>query len=112
MKAVKDVKQDSYMVGQPADEEHDNVRENDLPIALPLLVTGGGDGLRKEEIEKSDNGKRYKKAQHDRNELHANQPLFEALLWIDGTTIGFIVGIDCLEIIGVWQRHGEGKEPH
>jgi len=112
MKAVEDVKQDSYMVGQPADQKHDNVGENDLPVALPLLVTGGRDGLRKEEIKESNDGKRDKKAQHNGDELHANQPLFEALLWIDRTAIGFIVGRDSLEIIGVWERRREGKEPH
>lgn len=112
MKAIEDVKKDSYMVGQPADKKHDNIGENYLPIALPLLVTGGGDGLRKEEIKDGNDGKRNKKAQHDGDELHSNQPLFEALLWIDRTAIGFIVRRDRLEIIGVWERCREGKKPH
>lgn len=103
MKAIEDVKQDSYVVGQPADEKHNNIGENDLPIALPLLVTRSGDGLCKEEIEDSNDGKRDKKAQHNGDEFHANQPLFEALLWVDRTAIGFVVGGNSLEIISVWE---------
>lgn len=41
MKAIEDVKKDSRVVGQPADEKHNHVGENDLPAALPLLVAGG-----------------------------------------------------------------------
>lgn len=112
MKAVEDVEKDSCMVGQPADKKHHDIGEDDLPAALPLLVAGGRDGLRKEEVKESNDWKRDKEAQNNRDELHANQPLFEALLGIRGAAVGLVAGRDCLKEIGVWQRCRKGKKPH
>lgn len=111
VKGKEEIKQDDDMVWQPANKKHNDVGENNSPIALPFLVIIGRYGPGQKAIENSDDRKGNDKTENNRAQFHASQPLLGIFLWIDRPTVGFIVGRNSLQVIGIRKRHKEGKKP-
>lgn len=110
----EDVQEHHDVVREPANEEDHHVGEDDFPAAVFLLVAGRGDGPGEQEVEDGDDGERNGEAQDDRDQLHADQPLLDAVLGVEGPAVGLVVGSrrDGLQVVGVRQGHAEGQQPH
>lgn len=110
----EDVQQHHDVVGQPAHEEDHHVGEDDLAAAVLLRVAGGGDGPRQQAVEDGDDREGDGEAQDHGDQLHADEPLLDAVLGVEGPAVGLVVGggRDGLQIVGVRQGHAEGQQPH
>ena len=114
MEDGEDVEQHHQVVGQPAHQEDHHVGEDDLPAALLLLVAGGGNGSGQQEVEDRDDGERNGEAQDHGDQLHADEPLLDAVLGVEGPAVGLVVGggRHGLQVVGVGQGHAKGQQPH